>query len=152
MTNETDAKAIRTAMSKIDVASHAEYVRHVTPELIAQFAEVSGDDARLHLDAEYMKSTPYGKRIAHGAMLVGFMSTASTILSDDIEAKIGRPNVSLGYDRVRFIAPVFEGDTITTRIRILGVDDQRFRVTCEEICTNQDGTTVAASQHIMRFI
>lgn len=152
MSNSEDAEQIRAAMDRIDTAAEAVYVRKVTGELIALFAEVSGDDHRLHLDAEYATATPYGRRIAHGAMLVGFMSTASTVLSDRIEEAIGRSNVSLGFDRLRFIAPVFEGDEITTRIRILGIDRDRLRVNCEETCLNQAGDTVAIGHHIMRFI
>jgi acyl dehydratase len=152
--NSSDGDAvIREAMSKIDASADATYVREVTGDLIAQFAEVSGDNSPVHLDTEYAaRTTPYGKRIAHGALLVGFMSTASTILSAKIERAIGRANVSLGYDRVRFTAPVFEGDIITTRIRILSVDSARLRAICEESCTNQFGATVAVSQHVMRFV
>ena len=150
----TDAEkaAIREAIERIDPTSSAQYVRAITGELIATFAQTSGDCHRLHLDAEYAAQTPYGRRIAHGALLVGFMSTASTIFSEEIERQVGRANVSLGYDKVRFLAPVFEGDTITTKICILSSDPDRFRVICEEICTNQSGETVAVAQHLMRFI
>jgi acyl dehydratase len=149
---ETSDNEIRAAMARIDENRTAEYRRQVTAELIALYAEVSGDDHPIHLDADYARKTPYGRRIAHGAMLVGFMSTASTILSEDIERDIGRPNVSLGYDRLRFVGPVFEGDEITTRIRITAVDVERLRVTCEETCVNQEGKTVGVGSHIMRFI
>jgi acyl dehydratase len=152
MTASEDPEAIRAALDRIDPAVTAQCVREVTGDLIAQFAEVSGDHHRLHLDAEYAAATPVGRRIAHGAMLVGFMSNASTILSETLERQIGRANVSLGYDRLRFIAPVFEGDTITTRIRIAGIDRERLRVICEQDCLNQAGETVAIAQHLMRFV
>ena len=152
MSEQEDREAIRAALDQIDRRATAEYVREVTAELIAMFADVSGDCHRLHLDAEYAAATPYGRRIAHGAMLVGFMSTASTMLSEEIERQVGRANVSLGYDRVRFLAPVFEGDTIRTRISIVGTDRERLRVICDETCVNQAGETVAVAQHLMRFI
>ena len=38
------------------------------------------DLAPNHVDEEYMRGTPYGRRIAHGALLIGFMSTASTMM------------------------------------------------------------------------
>jgi 3-hydroxybutyryl-CoA dehydratase len=152
MTNNMDSNRIRDAMERIDKTAVAEYVREISGDLIETFAEVSGDFHPLHVDAEYAKSTPWGRRIGHGAMLVGFMSTASTILSEDIEKDIGHTNVSLGYDRLRFIEPVFEGDTITTRISIVEVQKEKLRVICEERCTNQSGTTVAVGIHVMRFI
>jgi 3-hydroxybutyryl-CoA dehydratase len=149
---EINRDEIRAAIERIDPASSAKYVREITAELIATFAHASGDCHRIHLDADYAAQTPYGRRIAHGALLVGFMSTASTLLSEDIERQIGCANVSLGYDRVRFLAPVFEGDTVKTEIRIVSSDPARLRVICEETCTNQSGETVAVAQHLMRFI
>jgi acyl dehydratase len=60
-----------------------------------------------------------GTRIAHGALLVGYMSTASTI---SIAHVIHRTDleefpVSAGYDRIRFIRPVLLGDTVTSSTR-----------------------------------
>jgi acyl dehydratase len=147
-----DTDPMRDAIARIDTSLQSEYVRDVTADLIRLYAEVSGDFHPIHVDADYAAATSYGKPIAHGAMLLGFMSTASTILSERIEEDIGYPNVSLGYDRVRLIAPVFAGDRITTRISIESLQPERYRVICEEICLNQDGETVAVAQHVMRFI
>lgn len=151
MRADTEA-AIRGAISRIDGSAVAEYEREVTAELISDYARISGDYHPLHVDQEYATRTPYGRLIGHGAMLVGFMSTASTLLSEAIEAEIGHSNVSLGYDRLRFVAPVFAGDAITTRIRITELQPERMRVICEETCINQDGETVAVGSHVMRFI
>ena len=60
-----------------------------------------------------MEKSSFGKLMAHGALLVGFMSTASTsAIAHTREAE--ETPVSLGYDRIRFLKPVFIGDTITT--------------------------------------
>lgn len=142
----------RLAVSKVDPTLSATYVRDVTTELIAEFARVSGDFSPLHLDSDYASKTPFGRSIAHGALMVGFMSTAQTILSEDIEAAIGHSNVSLGYDRLRFPAPVFAGDTITTSIRIIELQPEKLRVVCHVECRNEQGQVVAAANHIMRFV
>ena len=42
------------------------------------FAGITGDLSPNHVDEEFMKTTPYGGRIAHGALLVGYMSGCST--------------------------------------------------------------------------
>jgi acyl dehydratase len=143
---------IPDAIRQVAIGRSASYTREIDGRLIGLYAEVSGDYHRLHMDAEYALSTPWGKRIAHGSMMVGFMSTASTILSEEIEAETGRANVSLGYDRLRFVAPVFDGDTIVTRIAVSDLLPERSRILCETTCTNQNGDTVAAAVHIMRFI
>ncbi len=44
------------------------------------FAGITGDFAGNHVNEEYMKRSSYGRRIAHGALLVGFMSTASSMM------------------------------------------------------------------------
>ena len=51
--------------------------------------------------------------------------------------------VSLGYDRIRFIAPVYLGDTVTITYRIHEIDEDRRRSRSEITVTNQDGTIIA---------
>ena len=65
-----------------------------------------------------MRRSSYGRRIAHGALLIGFMSTTSTLMIEK-SGGVGAAEtpVSLGYDRIRFLAPVFIGDTVTVTYR-----------------------------------
>jgi acyl dehydratase len=72
------------------------------------FAGITGDLAPVHVDQEFMKAnSPFGERIAHGVLVLGFTSTASTMLAARLLATFGwRSMVSLGYDGIRFIAPV----------------------------------------------
>jgi acyl dehydratase len=60
--------------------------------------------------------------------------------------------VSLGYDRIRFLAPVFIGDTITVTYTIAAIDPARRRSRSEIAVTNQDGTLVAVGQHILKWV
>ena len=60
--------------------------------------------------------------------------------------------VSLGYDRIRFIAPVFLEDTVTVTYRIQDVEPDRRRSRSEITVTNQDGETVAVGQHILKWV
>ena len=103
-----------------------------------------------------MKRSSYGRRIAHGALLIGFMSTTSTLMIEKEEKSGGvggeETPVSLGYDRIRFLAPVFIGDTVTVTYRIAEVDAQRRRSRAEIEVTNQDGTLVAVGQHLLKWV
>ena len=45
------------------------------------FAGITGDLSPNHVNAEFMKATPYGQRVAHGALIVGYMSAASSLAS-----------------------------------------------------------------------
>ncbi|HEX4886057.1 MAG TPA: MaoC/PaaZ C-terminal domain-containing protein [Casimicrobiaceae bacterium] len=117
------------------------------------FAGITGDLAPVHVDHEFMKrNSPFGERIAHGVLLLGFTSTASTIAADRLTARHGwKSMVSLGYDGVRFVAPVRIGDTITVRYRITGRDEAKQRTTSEFDVVNQRGETVLVGRHVMKW-
>jgi acyl dehydratase len=117
------------------------------------FAGITGDFAYNHVNEERMRKTPYGRRIAHGALLVGFMSTCSTRLVDTYtDTSDGFTPVSLGYDGMRFLKPVFIGDTITVSYRIAAIDPERQRSTSEITIVNQDGETVTVARHILKWV
>ncbi len=86
------------------------------------FAGITGDFAPNHVNKAYMEKSGYGRLIAHGALLVGYMSTASTQMAMHSRADTSVTGVSLGYDRMRFLAPVYFGDTITVDYRIVAID------------------------------
>ena len=89
--------------------------RTVTEADIVGFAGLSGDFNSLHVDAEYSKSTPFGQRIAHGLLVLSISSglTVQTgLTSDSIIA-------FYGIDKLRFVKPVFIGDTLTVQNRVV---------------------------------
>ena len=96
----------------------------VTAGMIKSFADLVDDHDPIHFDAEFCKETPYGRPIAHGALLIGFMSAASTAATKTS----GIPMVSLGYDRIRLVGPVFAGDEIRTCFTVTGHDEARRRI------------------------
>lgn len=100
-----------------------------------------------------MAKTPYGHRIAHGALLVGYMSRASTVIQDKCPDLMATHfPVSLGYDRVRFIKAVLIGDTITAAYTITGTEPAKSRTTADVQVTNQRGEICAVATHIMQWI
>jgi 3-hydroxybutyryl-CoA dehydratase len=117
------------------------------------FAGITGDLSPNHVDEEAMKDTRYGGRIAHGALLVGYMSRASTLITEQCGALMGgHYPVSLGYDKVRFLEGVKIGDTITITYRIASVDAERMRTVADVSLANQAGTVCAVASHIMRWL
>jgi 3-hydroxybutyryl-CoA dehydratase len=117
------------------------------------FAGVTGDFSGNHVNEEFMKKSTYGRRIAHGALMVGYMSTASTLMIDkSLSQGIDSTPVSLGYDRVRFLAPVFLGDTIEVTYTISEVDEERRRTRAAVEVRNQSGTLVAVSEHLLKWV
>jgi len=119
----------------IEIGDSFSRSRLVTDELIRQFAEVSGDYNPIHLDEDYARTTRFGKRIAHGMLSGAFISA---VLGDEFrERKIVYLSQSL-----RFTAPVFVGDTITTTATVTAIREERGIVSLRTECTNQDGTGV----------
>ena len=117
------------------------------------FAGITGDLSSNHVNEEVMRKSIYGQRIAHGALMVGFMSTASTMMIDLVKGKDGDETpVSLGYDKIRFLAPVYIGDTITVTYRINAVDAARRRSTSELTITNQQGDLVTVGSHVLKWV
>jgi acyl dehydratase len=132
-------------LEDVEVGTSLSFTKTVSEADVYLYAGITGDFSPNHIDAEYMKQGRYGERIAHGALLVGFMSTASARM------RVGR-TVSLGYDRLRFIAPVRFGDTITTKYTITRVDLEKRRITNDVKCFNQRGETVASAIHLRAFV
>ncbi|SFN68574.1 Acyl dehydratase [Mesorhizobium sp. NFR06] len=106
----------------------------------------TGDFFPHHMDAEFMKTTPFGQRIAHGTLVfsVGVGLTASVV---------NPVAFSYGYDRLRFIKPVFIGDTIRTRTTIAAKTDDPKRPAAGRVIErveviNQRDEVVLAADHI----
>lgn len=129
----------------VKVGTTLSFTKTVSESDVYLFAGITGDFSPNHVDAEYMRQGRYGERIAHGALMVGFMSAASARM------RVGR-TVSLGYDRVRFVAPVRFGDTITTQYTITEVDLEKRRMYSQVTCTNQHGETVASAINVRAFV
>ncbi len=137
----------------LDPGDRVQFSKTVGESDVYLFAGITGDFAANHVNEEHMKATPFGRRIAHGALLVGFMSTASTMIIEScIREGIPETPVSLGYDRVRFIAPVYIGDTITVTYTVSDVDVERGRTRAGITITNQANETVAVAEHILKWM
>ena len=78
--------------------------------------------ASLHLDAEYMKSTEYGKPLVNSCLTLGLMVGIS--VNDTTH---GTTVANLGWDEVRFPKPVFHGDTLRIETEVLELRESRSR-------------------------
>jgi len=117
------------------------------------FAGITGDFAVNHVNEQYMARSKYGRRIAHGALLIGFASTCSTMMIEKCQGTSGDETpVSLGYDKVRFLGPVFIGDTLTLTYTITEVDVAKRRSRSDLKVVNQRGELVGVAQHILAWV
>ena len=122
------------------------YGRTITETDFVVHAGHTGDFFPHHMDAEFMKTQPFGQRIAHGTMVfsIGIGLTASVI---------NPAAFSYGYDRLRFVKPVFIGDTIRSRVTIVAKDDDPKRPDSGRVVErtevlNQNDEVVLVADHI----
>jgi 3-hydroxybutyryl-CoA dehydratase len=115
--------------------------RTITETDIVNFAGLSGDFVELHVNEEYAKAGPFGRRIAHGALVFSISTGLMVQMTSDHEAIVA----FRGVDQLRFVAPVFIGDTIHVTKKTLEKntkDGIRGLVTFETSVLNQDGKAV----------
>ena len=137
----------------VSVGEQVTFSKTVGERDIYMFAGITGDFSGNHVDEQYMPKSAFGHRIAHGALLVGFMSTTSTMMiARCVERGIDETPVSLGYDGIRFIKPVYINDTVTVTYTISEIDTARRRSLSNVEVSNQAGETVAIGQHILKWV
>ncbi len=121
--------------------------RTITEADVVLHAGQTGDFYPHHMDAEWCKTQDFKQRIAHGTLVfaVAVGQTAGVINPEAF---------SYGYDRLRFIRPVFIGDTLTARCSVVEKRDDPKRpghgVVVERVeSLNQRGETVLAAEHLL---
>jgi 3-hydroxybutyryl-CoA dehydratase len=137
-----------TSTITLQIGDSVSFSKTVGESDVYLFAGITGDFSPNHVNEEVMKQTPYKKRIAHGVISIGFASTASTLMIEKAQATA----VSAGYDRIRFIHPIFIGDTITCTYTISEVDQEGLKTRADIEVTTQDGELCTVGQHILKFL
>ncbi|TWT67856.1 MaoC family dehydratase [Crateriforma conspicua] len=121
--------------------------RTITEADIVLHAGQTGDFFPHHMDAQWCETQDFGQRIVHGTLTfsVGVGLTAVVV---------NPQGMSYGYDRLRFIKPVFIGDTLHTVVTISEKKDHKKRdnvgiVTEHLDVQNQHGETVLVCDHLL---
>ncbi len=134
-----------TKYSDIAMGQSAEVTHTVTEEDIQTFGNLSGDYNPLHFDEDWAKTTMFEGRIAHGILTASFISTA-------IGMYLPGPGTIYMSQSMRFLGPVRIGDTITARVEVVNLNDEKERVTLKTICTNQDGKVVLDGEALVTLM
>jgi 3-hydroxybutyryl-CoA dehydratase len=118
-------------------AELAPVVKEITQEKINRYALASGDGNPLHTDPEFAAKTMFGGTIAHGMLILAYLSEMMT-------AAFGRAWLSGGRLKVRFKAPARPGDTVSAVGRVVRAEGGR--TVCEVECRNQEGTVLVGGE------
>lgn len=128
-----------TAARPVEGEALPELSKSVTQEQVDAYAEAAGDFNPIHLDPEFAAQTQFGSRIAHGMLILAFVSEMMGTAFPATWAEGGAL-------RVRFRAPVFPGESVTTYGKIkLITDSPSGRVAeCVVGCRKPDGSDAIA--------
>ena len=120
--------------------------RTITETDIVLHAGQTGDFYPHHMDAEWCRTQEFGQRVAHGTLI---FSVAVGMTAGDVNPLA----FSYGYDRLRFIKPVFIGDTIRGKVTIADNRDHKrpeFGMVVEHLeVVNQREETVLVCDHLL---
>jgi 3-hydroxybutyryl-CoA dehydratase len=117
----------------------------VTQEDINLYAKASRDYNPIHIDEEFAKKTPLGGTIAHGMLILAYISQLMT-------NSFGISWLTSGRLNVRFKAPARPGDVITIEGKITKILDENGQrtISCDVLCSNQKDETVITGEAIVR--
>jgi len=142
-----------TAQWFVEVGETAEFTKTVTETDVAMFCAISGDFDPIHIDEEYARTTVFGRRIEHGILSMALLSTVSAAISRRAVERGSRGvSVSMGYDAIRFLKPVYLGDTLTARYTIQSREHEKSRTRSKVEVVNQRGELVLAGEHLMKWL
>jgi len=127
--------------STLRIDDQGSFTKTISEHDVFAFADASGDYNPLHIDEEYARKSRFGKRIAHGILMAGIIST---VLGGEIPG-VGTIFVEL---HIRFLKPAFIWDTITATAIVTEIINPK-RVRLMVYCVNQNGEDVALGNAIV---
>jgi len=126
----------------LSVGEKAEFSKMISQQDVTQFAELTGDKNPLHLDEEYAKGTMFQKPVVHGAMITGLISAV-------LGMKLPGPGALYASQELRYLKPVFIGDSVTAFAEVKEIITEKNRVIFRTGCTNQNRELVAEGISIL---
>ena len=122
-------------MQQIQVGDVSTFTKTVTESDITLFAGFSGDFNPAHINAVAAEQSMFGRRIAHGMLSAGFISTV-------LGTQLPGPGTIYMAQELRFVKPVFIGDTVTAICTVVERNEEKNRLKLETVVENQNGEKV----------
>lgn len=97
------------------------FEKKITDNDIKIFSEITGDKNPVHTDEKFAKETIFKKRIAHGFLTGSLISTV-------IATKLPGPGSVYLKQDIKFLAPVFIGDTVKAEVTVLEIMIEKKKV------------------------
>lgn len=137
-----ERKMIGRTIDQLKIEDWDEFTKTISESDIYLFAGITGDLNPAHINEEHGKNTFFKGRIAHGMLMGGFISSV-------IGMKMPGPGSIYREQRLKFLAPVRIGDTITARVEIQEINTEKNKISLRTTCVNQDGTIVVDGEAVI---
>ncbi len=118
--------------------------KKITAAVVEAFADISTDNNPLHLDEAFAKTTPFGRRIAHGMISAGLISAV-------VGTKIPGFGAVYMSQSLKFRRPVFLDDTLTAWAEVAEKIEEKKRVVMKTWVENQNGEVVVEGEGLLLF-
>ena len=125
--------------TSLEVGQSASFSKTVSESDVYLFAGISGDFNPVHVDEEHAKQGMFKKRIAHGILTASFISTV-------LGTKLPGPGAIYAKQDLKFLVPVFIGDTLTATCSVKEIIAEKKRVIMDCVVSNQDGVSVLTGE------
>jgi 3-hydroxybutyryl-CoA dehydratase len=130
---------IGRSIRELVVGQTAELKQTITTTAIRDFAETVGDDNPLHADGDFARRVSFREPIAPGILTAGLISAV-------IGTQLPGPGTLYISQDLRFLKPVYPGDTITARAEVVEIMEGRNRVRLRTWCVNQANEEVLVGE------
>ncbi|MDI6768802.1 MAG: MaoC family dehydratase [Anaerolineales bacterium] len=128
--------------SPLRLGARASLTRTIMDEEVQAFARLTGDTNPLHLDDAFAKTTRFGRRVVHGFLAAGLISAV-------LGTQLPGPGAIYIEQRLRFLKPIFPGDTVTAQVEVTGYQPEKGIVTVSTGCFNQRGEQVLGGEAVL---
>ena len=132
----------------LKVGDRFTFTKTISESDVYLFAGITGDLNPNHVDEQFCKTTMFGSRIAHGALTFALCSTVCSRAA----SLTGRTCLLTGFDKVRFLKPVYLGDTLTASFLTTEINyvTRIFSGVCE--VRNQQGEVVVKGICLQKWV
>lgn len=127
---------------ELKVGQKADFSKQISEQDVYAFAELTGDKNPIHMDRKHAEQTFFKKQIAHGAFLVGLISTV-------LGMKMPGPGAIYETQELKFLKPVYFDDKITAIAEVEDLLIDKNRAIFKTKCINQNGDIVAEGRSIL---
>lgn len=120
---------------ELKIGDQASTAKTISESDVYLFAGITGDHNPAHVNEVYASQTRFGRRIAHGILSAGLISAV-------LAMKLPGPGTIYLGQELKFVRPVYFGDTITATCTVSELLPEKNIARLETVCTNQDGAVV----------